>query len=826
MKDAAVSRPGAAGSVEPVISILVVDDNASKRLAIVAVLAPLGYDIVEADSGEAALRAVIERDFAMILLDVRMPGVSGLETATLIRQRRQSEMTPIAFLTAHSADEGLEADGYAGGAIDFITMPVRPDVLRAKVAFFAALFLRAETLAAEAREVQAHADQLRLLTEAAPIGIFQTDMDNRYIYTNPRWTEITGVGPEEAVGRKWDMIVSPEQRTRLDAELAGEAPHPGELGHRFEVRPEGADSRIVMVTSKSMSGPGGGITGWVGTLADVTAESGAEAAMSHARDSANEASRLKSEFLANMSHEIRTPMNGVLGMTDLLLETDLDARQHDYAQTVRNSGTALLTIIDDILDFSKIEAGKFEIDHVEFGLASVVASVVDLLIGPAQDKGLDLRVAIDAGVPAVVVGDPGRVRQVLTNLIGNAVKFTPRGEIVVGVTTAGLVDTDTILRFEIADTGEGIAADKLATVFQPFVQADASTSRRHGGTGLGLAISSQLVDLMGGRVGVTSRLGEGSTFWFTIHVRAVVGEASPSVLSPDPELTGLTALIAEDNAIQRRVLAEYLTELGMVAETADSGRAALLELRAAAGRGRPYAVIFMDRPAPGVDRIDLQGAIDGDPALHPSVVVMTELGQEAELAGRGRSRVGASLSKPVHRSEVRPCLRLALGLGVVPTKDRDAPQLPPPPVPGPTVGHLLLAEDNLINQKVAVAMLSGAGYEVETVLNGAAAVAAVASRSYDVVLMDCQMPELDGYEATAAIRAQEGGSRRTPIIAMTAGARQEDQERCLQAGMDDYLAKPVGKEALLAMVGDYVRHGPKLRSGGRRRSDPRRRSSP
>ena len=283
---------------------------------------------------------------------------------------------------------------------------------------------------------------------------------------------------------------------------------------------------MALVTSRSIPDGDGGIAGWVGTLADVTAEVGAEAAMSDARDKATEASRLKSDFLANMSHEIRTPMNGVIGMTDLLLETNLDARQRDYAQTVRNSGEALLTIINDILDFSKIEAGKLEIEDIEFDVRTVVDDVVDLLAGPAQTKGLELVAVIESSVPAVVSGDPGRLRQVLINLVGNAIKFTQSGEIVVRVTEAeaGIAGGDTMVRFEVSDTGDGIGPEKLDQVFQPFVQADTSTSRRYGGTGLGLAISSQLVALMGGDCGVWSRLGVGSNFWFTISVRRVAGQ--------------------------------------------------------------------------------------------------------------------------------------------------------------------------------------------------------------------------------------------------------------------------------------------------------------
>jgi PAS domain S-box-containing protein len=794
---------------ESPVPILVVDDNAAKRLALKAVLLPLGYSIVEADSGPAALRALLAQDFAVILLDVHMPIMDGFETAASIRQRRQSEVTPIIFITASAGDEMEYTDRYAQGAVDFMSAPVAPDELRAKVSAIANLFIKAEALATQAREVQLSADQLRLLTDAAPIGIFRTDSQNRYVYTNPRWSEITGVSSDEAAGSAWESIISIEQRA--SSELNDGAPDRAELSHRFEIHPPGSASRIVLMTSRPIP-EHDGVGGAVGTLADVTAETGAEAAMSDARDAATEASRLKSDFLANMSHEIRTPMNGVIGMTDLLLDTDLDTRQRDYAQTVRSSGEALLTIINDILDFSKIEAGKLEIEQVEFSLRIVVDNVVGLLAGPAQAKGLELVAVVDRSVPASVRGDPGRVRQVLTNLIGNAIKFTQAGEVVVRITEAVAAGADTLVRFEVTDTGDGIAPDKVDLIFQPFVQADSSTSRRHGGSGLGLAISAQLVALMGGDCGVSSRRGAGSNFWFTIRVHAEAGQATDELLLPDAGLAGSSVLIVDDSATQRSVLSEHLTDWGMNVTTADSGQAALVTLRTAAIEGRPFGVTLLDQSMPEIGGLEVKDAIDADPALTVGLVLMTGLGQESVVGTAAGSGVCASLSKPIRREDLQACLRAALAsqaAGVAPT---EVPAESPSLAGEPAVGRLLLADDNLINQKVAFGMLSSAGYHVDTVPNGAAAVQAVASQPYDAILMDCQMPEMNGYEATAAIRAQEGTSRHTPIIGVTAGALVEDQQRCLAAGMDDYLAKPLRMKALATAVARWASDG----------SDPKR----
>ncbi len=782
------------------VPILVVNDTASQRLALSSVLTPLGFTIIEADSGIAALRCVMEQDFAVILLDVCMPEMDGFETAALIRQRQQSEMTPLIFITAYGSDDIAETDLYSEGAVDFIFAPVPPSELRAKVSVFANLFLRAQDLAAQAREVQASADEFWLLTDAAPIGIFQTDAQNRYLYTNPRWSEITGIPPEVAAGKGFGTLVHLEGRADLESRFAARDTKTGELHHRIQIQAPGSTPRIVLVTSKAIPSADGGNVGWVGTVADVTAEVGAEAAMADARDKATEASRLKSDFLANMSHEIRTPMNGVIGMTDLLLETNLDPRQRDYAQTVRNSGEALMTIINDILDFSKVEAGKLQIEDVDFDLRTIIDDVVQLLARPAEAKQLELVAIVDPAVPAIIRGDPGRVRQVLTNLMGNAVKFTQAGEIVIRVSSVTEGGTHRTIRFEVSDTGDGIASDKLGLVFQPFVQADTSTSRRYGGTGLGLAITSQLVSLMGGDCGVCSELGSGSVFWFTVAVHAAVDVTRHHTLSRDSDLAGITVLVVDDNATQRSCLSDVLTAWGMTVSTADSGSAALVELRRAVAQDRAFAVALVDRTMPGTDGLALTNVIAEDAALATRVVLMTNFGDERDVRPAAESGIAASVSKPVQLTDLRSSVRVALGLDIADIHLADATTTKLKSPIESRVGRLLLAEDNRINQKVAVAMLSSVGYTVDTVVSGTEAVAAAASQKYDAILMDCQMPEMNGYEATVAIRLQEGPDDHIPIIAMTAGARREDRERCLAEGMDSYLAKPVSKDALLALV--------------------------
>ncbi|WP_415854446.1 response regulator [Sinomonas sp. G460-2] len=603
----------------------------------------------------------------------------------------------------------------------------------------------------------------------------------------------------EALGRDHSFLI-PEHRRAIEAENF-EAIRAGGATRSYETERRRRDGTLVPVAITAFPVRGDhGIHGIATIAQDITEWRRTEAELLAAQEAALESSRLKSEFMATMSHEIRTPMNGVIGLTSLLLQTRLDEVQRQYAEGVKTAGEALLALIDDILDFSKLEAGKVELDPTPFNPHALLEEVAGLFAEQALGKGLELIAHCRPNVPTLMLGDSRALRQILLNLVSNAVKFTSHGEVSVLAKIQDLIGESAVLRFEVRDTGIGIAPEQQGLIFDAFAQADASTTRRYGGTGLGLAISRRLTEALGGEMGLTSQPGAGSVFWVAVPVSLALEEGSAPEPAPAQLGSDVRVLVVDDNATNRLVLVRQLAAWGVEPEAVGDADTALERLCAAALEGLPFELAILDLCMPGTNGLDLATAIRDDAGLASIPVIILTSGGQPDRAQFERAGVREWLSKPVRSSELYD--RVCRLLESATASSHLAPQVLAPR--GQARGRILVVEDNEVNQLVAKGMAERLGYAVDLVSDGAQAVRATERAEYAAVLMDCHMPVMDGFDSTREIRARGGQGASLPIIAMTAGASDEDRERCLAAGMDDYLAKPVDLERLEAVLDHWT----------------------
>lgn len=636
------------------------------------------------------------------------------------------------------------------------------------------------------------------LYKNSPVAIVTFALDDQIVSCNPAFESLFGYQFNEVEGKKLDSLIVGEEKYS-EATAYTHAVMDGNVIHGISQRKKKDGSVLDVEIFGVPVIVNGEHVGVLGLYNDITE-------LYRARLEAEEADRAKSEFLANMSHEIRTPMNGIIGMIDLGLSTELTLEQRDYLSTALESAESLLSLLNDILDFSKIEAHQLELEIIDFDMRSTVEGVASTMAQKAYDKGLEMACFVQDNIPFKLRGDPGRLRQILVNLVSNSIKFTQKGEIVLHVDAISETDNQVTMKFSVSDTGIGIPKDRQEAIFKRFIQADGSTTRKYGGTGLGLSISKQLIEMMGGQIGVESEQNKGSTFWFSVSFAKQLNIKEQRLTSVS-DLTGINVLCIDDNATNRMILSKMITSFGSHVVTAASGDEGLNLLRQYSEKGQPFKVVFVDMQMPEMDGAQTAKAINSDKQISPlKIIILTSIGQRGDAKMCEEMGCAGYLLKPVRKVDLLEILRTVIGEGKTEVTSQAEPLITRHSIAERKRldKQILLAEDNPINQKLAVTLLRKGGYRVKKVDNGLQAVEAVKSGAYGLVLMDVQMPEMDGIEATKRIRELSDEKTHIPIIAMTAHAMRGDREKCLEAGMDDYISKPIQPEELFKILDKWT----------------------